>query len=216
MTCPSKSASSSCLSKKFDVFEFNEDDEHVEKASERILKKFGNPNMGRNSPLNKYKFLDFFAQGSQTLHTEISTDPIEVDEDVPQGSKILDEGISCDPIGIHEEVPQETKCSQKEIGNIASEIGTCRMSHQCACATSFTIAVERDAAKEEIPRVDDFLHSNSNSGNESLGLVSDDDDRIETSSSSPSTLSESEVSLEDQVFDHGSGAFEIVSLCTTF
>ncbi|KAJ7968305.1 putative Sentrin/sumo-specific protease [Quillaja saponaria] len=214
MTRASRSASSSCSRKKFDVFEFNEDDEHVEKASVRLLDKFGNPKKGcnsRKSPVNKYKFLEFFAQGSKTFHEESSTDPIEVDEEGPQGVKTLDKEISNDPIEVDLEGLQETKCLQKELGNRASDFDTCSMSHQIACATSCSIAVEPDAVKEEISRVDDFLHFSSNSGNESLGMVSAEDDRIETSSSSPSTLSaaESEVSLENQVYDHGSGAFEI-------
>ena len=52
--------SRSSSGKRFDVFEFAEEDEQVEKASQRFLGMFGNPKKPKPkppSPLSKYTFL---------------------------------------------------------------------------------------------------------------------------------------------------------------
>ena len=56
---PKSSVSATSSSrKKFDVFEFNDEDARVQKISEKILGKFRNPKKERKSPIDRYKFLE--------------------------------------------------------------------------------------------------------------------------------------------------------------
>lgn len=58
-------SSSSSSTNKFDVFEFNEQEEKIEKASQRLLGKFKNPS---TSPISKYQFL----QVCKSFHSALS------------------------------------------------------------------------------------------------------------------------------------------------
>ncbi|XVF67282.1 hypothetical protein PTKIN_Ptkin10aG0108300 [Pterospermum kingtungense] len=63
-------------SKRFDVFDFSNEDERIQMESAKILARFKNPKKccKSPSPLNKYKFLQCFAR-----QNEISKTPIDVD-----------------------------------------------------------------------------------------------------------------------------------------
>ncbi|XVF44852.1 hypothetical protein PTKIN_Ptkin02bG0157100 [Pterospermum kingtungense] len=98
--------------KRFDVFDFTDEDERVERESAEILRKFKNPKRCRNasSPLNKYKFLQRFA-----WQNEISYRPIDLDVEDCSGTKRKE--IINRPIELDSEVTESQFARQNEISN---------------------------------------------------------------------------------------------------
>lgn len=181
-------------SKRFQAFEFNADDEVVEKQSAKMIAKFRNLMKPRNrkstknkyldSPIIKYKFLHCF---TKNLEKEFRNESIDVDAGVAHG----------------------TKTPQKEITTLlldddATDVGT----------------VAEDgggAAREEMPRLDvSVVSSSPNHEKKQVCAISDDDERIEMRSSSTliSSPSTSEAPLEEQESYPGSGGYEIVETAT--
>ncbi|XP_061370838.1 probable ubiquitin-like-specific protease 2A isoform X2 [Gastrolobium bilobum] len=193
-----KQSCSSSATKKFEVFEFNEDEEEIEKVSQMMLDKFTNPSKSCSSPITKYDFLQAFARGSQPLSKHVTGDPIDLDA----------------------EEEEETKCSQEEVTNKSLEVddddgvggsGT-SIDNQDKCANSCSINIPlQNCTDEEITGYTDIVESNFDLKNQSLDMVSEDDDDSSQigSSTSISNLSEFEVNLEDKLVELGSTAFEI-------
>ncbi|BBH09216.1 Cysteine proteinases superfamily protein [Prunus dulcis] len=180
-------------SKRFQAFEFNADDEVVEKQSAKMIAKFRNLMKPRNkkstknkyldSPIIKYKFLHCF---TKNLEKEFRNEPIDVDAGVAHG----------------------TKTPQKEITTLlldddATDVGT--------------VAEDGGAAGEEMPGLDvSVVSSSPNHEKKQVCAISDDDERIEMRSSSTlvSSPSTSEAPLEEQESYPGSGGYEIVETAT--
>ncbi|KAK4563782.1 hypothetical protein RGQ29_006060 [Quercus rubra] len=221
--------SRSSSGKRFDVFEFAEEDEQVEKASQRFLGMFGNPKKPKPkppSPLSKYTFLQCFAQDTETPPKEINNAPIDIDAEgtVARDTKTPLKEIRNAPIDIDAE---ETKSPQKEfdvasqrfkilrkkVGTELLDIDASDTDHQCPMEFS----VEDGTVRVETPGLDTLLlSSSSNSENKEVGTASDYDDNIgtcsSTSDSSPAIDFSSKlrtVSLEEQVSECGSGGDEI-------
>lgn len=57
MTQRTFSSSSSPIN-KFDVFNFDDEEENIEKVSEKMIEKFKNPNNPTSPPISKYQFLE--------------------------------------------------------------------------------------------------------------------------------------------------------------
>ncbi|ONH90694.1 hypothetical protein PRUPE_8G069500 [Prunus persica] len=180
-------------SKRFQAFEFNADDEVVEKQSAKMIAKFRNLMKPRNkkstknkyldSPIIKYKFLHCF---TKNLEKEFRNEAIDVDAGVAHG----------------------TKTPQKEITTLlldddATDVGT--------------VAEDGGAAGEEMPGLDvSVVSSSPNHEKNQVCAISDDDERIEMCSSSTlvSSPSTSEAPLEEQESYPGSGGYEIVETAT--
>ncbi|VVA36008.1 PREDICTED: probable ubiquitin-like-specific [Prunus dulcis] len=180
-------------SKRFQAFEFNADDEVVEKQSAKMIAKFRNLMKPRNkkstknkyldSPIIKYKFLHCF---TKNLEKEFRNEPIDVDAGVAHG----------------------TKTPQKEITTLlldddATDVGT--------------VAEDGGAAGEEMPGLDvSVVSSSPNHEKKQVCAISDDDERIEMRSSSTlvSSPSTSEAPLEEHESYPGFGGYEIVETAT--
>ncbi|XP_050260702.1 probable ubiquitin-like-specific protease 2A isoform X4 [Quercus robur] len=219
--------SRSSSGKRFDVFEFAEEDEQVEKASQRFLGMFGNPKKPKPkppSPLSKYTFLQCFAQDTETPPKEINNAPIDIDAEVSRDTKTPLKEIRNAPIDIDAE---ETKSPQKEfdvasqrfktlrkkVGTELLDIDASDTDHQCP----MELSIEDGTVRVETPGLDTLLlSSSSNSENKEVGMASDYEDNIgtcsSTSASSPAIDFSSKlrtVSLEEQVSEYGSGGYEI-------
>ncbi|KAL5855045.1 hypothetical protein ACOSQ4_004847 [Xanthoceras sorbifolium] len=229
--------------KRFQVFDFNEDDERVENTSAKLLGKYGIPKRKHRklTPINKYTFLECYAGGNMSPQKEISNEPIDVDKEVVEGAKprkILFEAIdvngvaqgnksqqieisnepidvdngvvegakpqqiliSNEPVNFHVEVSQGSKTQEKEITEkFMNNVGKGNQTPR-----------EHDAFKE-VAGWDIFLPSNSlDYENEQVGVISDDDECIEMTSSSTSSFpySKNEVLLGEQVAECGYGLDE--------
>ncbi|XP_065621187.1 probable ubiquitin-like-specific protease 2A isoform X1 [Quercus suber] len=225
--------SRSSSGKRFDVFEFAEEDERVEKASQRFLGMFGKPKKPKPkppSPLSKYTFLQCFAQDTKTPPKEINNAPIDIDAEVARDSKTPLKEIRNAPIDVDAE---ETKSPQKEfdvasqrfktlrkkVGTELLDIDASDTDHQCP----MELSVEDGTVRAETPGLDTLLLSSSSNSevnayansNKEVGLASDYDDNIgtcsSTSDSSPAIDFSSKlrtVSLEEQVSEDGSGGYE--------
>ncbi|KAM3742484.1 hypothetical protein ACB098_07G071500 [Castanea mollissima] len=221
--------SRSSSGKRFDVFEFAEEDEQVEKASQRFLGMFGNPKKPKPkpnppSPLSTYTFLHCFAQDTKTPPKEINNAPIDIDAEVAQDTKTPLKEIRNAPIDIDAEetrslqkefdvASQRFKTLRKKVGTELLDIDASDTDHQCPTELS----VEDGTVRVETPGLDTLLLSSSpNSENKEVGMASDYDDNIgtcsSTSASSPAIDFSSKlrtVSLEEQVLEYGSGGYEI-------
>lgn len=187
MIRPSSSA------KRFDVFEFTEEDERVEKASRKFLDMFGNPK-SQPSPLTKYTFLQCFAQDTKTMPKEISNAPIDIDAEETQS-----------PQKEFALAAQRIKTPQKEVGNELLDIDD-------SDSVPMELSVQDGTARVETSELETLLvSSSSNSENMEVGMVSGYDDMIGMCSSSTSASSPAidEVSLEEQVLAYGSGGYKI-------
>ncbi|RDX60846.1 putative ubiquitin-like-specific protease 2A, partial [Mucuna pruriens] len=198
MTRRTRSSSSSSSTKKFQVFEFNDEEENVEKDSQRILDKFANPSRSHSSPITKYDFLQAFAGASESLSIDVTADPIDLDAEP--------------------EKEEETKCSPAEFTNKPLEAvdnddgGGIDVDNQGIYGNPCSIDMPLQYCDDkEVPGYNDFVESDFDSKNQSLDAVSDVDDSSQMSSSSTSTSNPSEdgVNFGDQIVDHVSSAFEI-------
>ncbi|KAI5448374.1 hypothetical protein KIW84_015697, partial [Lathyrus oleraceus] len=83
MTQRTFSSSSSPIN-KFDVFNFDDEEENIEKVSEKMIEKFKNPNNPTSPPISKYQFLEAFAHGSQSERQSkhFPVEPIDLDDDL--------------------------------------------------------------------------------------------------------------------------------------
>ncbi|KAI4296439.1 hypothetical protein L6164_036396 [Bauhinia variegata] len=180
MTRSARSASSS--SKKFDVFEFNEEDARIQKASEKILCKFGNPKKSGNFPVDKYTFLEVFSRGPKTPHESISCDPVDLDAKV--------------------------KCSAEDVSNKLLEVDDSDMDDQCLYANSYSKEASQKncTVKEEIPG---FGNDSLNMVSDDDGDDDDDSNEIDSSSTSTSTLSPAKVGEDQLLLEHGCTASEV-------
>ncbi|XP_030943367.1 probable ubiquitin-like-specific protease 2A isoform X3 [Quercus lobata] len=219
--------SRSSSGKRFDVFEFAEEDEQVEKASQRFLGMFGNPKKPKPkppSPLSKYTFLQCFAQDTETPPKEINNAPIDIDAEVSRDTKTPLKEIRNAPIDIDAEetkslqkefdvASQRFKTLRKKVGTELLDIDASDTDHQCP----MELSIEDGTVRVETPGLDTLLlSSSSNSENKEVGMASDYEDNIgtcsSTSASSPAIDFSSKlrtVSLEEQVSEYGSGGYEI-------
>ncbi|XP_024957947.2 probable ubiquitin-like-specific protease 2A isoform X3 [Citrus sinensis] len=165
--------------KKYKVFEFSEEDELVEKTAKKMLGKYSNPskNQRHSSPIDKYKFLQFFSQGTKPQQKKIISEIVDVDAGVTQGAEFEDVGISQEPIGIDD----------GDAMSIQREDGAFR---EVALLDNFSLSSSKNYGNEQVGLISD----------------SDDDDCMEMSSpaTSSSPLSVNGVLLEEQVAECGS------------
>ncbi|KAJ6733769.1 UBIQUITIN-LIKE-SPECIFIC PROTEASE 2A-RELATED [Salix koriyanagi] len=162
-------------SRKFSVFEFDDEEEKVEKESARLVGKFRVRKRKRNcnkkndntSPRAKYKSLRFFGGCTGAIKIESSNDPIDIDD------KLID----VDSGG-------ETNFLCKGNNNEVVDIDPTDVDGQCQYSVSAPARMPQEdcSVKEEISRLD-RLFSFSNYENESVGRVSDNDAGVEISSS---------------------------------
>ncbi|KAL2342056.1 hypothetical protein Fmac_009996 [Flemingia macrophylla] len=198
MTRRTRSSSSSSSTKKFQVFEFNGEEENVEMMSRRILNKFANPRRSLSSPVTKYYFLQAFSSGSKPPPAEFPADPIDLDAE-----------------------PGETKCSTEEVTDKPLETvddddhgGGVDVDTEGKCDNQCSVDMPlQHSAEKEISSNADFVESDFELKNQSLDVASEDGDSSQTSSSSTSTstsnLSDDEVRFGDRLGDDDSAAFEI-------
>ncbi|KAJ6677779.1 UBIQUITIN-LIKE-SPECIFIC PROTEASE 2A-RELATED [Salix viminalis] len=170
-------------SRKFSVFEFDEEEEKVEKESARLVGKFrvrkrkrnSNKKNDNTSPRAKYKSLRCFGGCTGAIKIESSNNPIDID----------DKPIDVDSGG-------ETNSICKGNNNEVVDIDPTDVDGQCQYSVSAPARMPQEdcSVKEEISRLD-RLFSFSNYENESVGRVSDNDAGVEISSStSVSSLAE--------------------------
>ncbi|XP_027930647.1 probable ubiquitin-like-specific protease 2A isoform X2 [Vigna unguiculata] len=213
MTRRPRSSSSSLSTKKFDVFEFNDEDHSIEKVSKKILRKFQNPSRSRSSPVTKYDFLQAFASGSNSR-------PVSID-------------ITADHIDLDDEQEEEvTRCSAKELADQPLEVVVDddddddddghdddgrgqdddydleKIDTQSSIDTPLQLSADK-----EISGCSDFVESDFDS--KSLGVASDDDDdasQKSSSSISSSNPSEDEVNFGDQLVEHDDSAAFVINV----
>ncbi|GMJ03471.1 Arabidopsis SUMO protease 1, SUMO PROTEASE RELATED TO FERTILITY1 [Hibiscus trionum] len=187
--------------KRFDVFDFADEDERVERESAEILGRFKNPKRCRraSSPLYKYKFLQCFAGGN-----EISKSPIDLEVEDCNRTKGT-EGSSNQPIELDSEVTepqfvQKRKASESEKIDGPIDLDEGQVTKTAPKASRYEV-VDINASvtdpqctlpahhpvntREEIYDLGNFLQSfSSNYKNERVGMISNDDDLIQLSSAS--------------------------------
>ncbi|KAG6767495.1 hypothetical protein POTOM_028700 [Populus tomentosa] len=169
-------------SQKFSVFEFDEEEEKVEKESARFVGKFRIQKRRRNgnnkdddaSPRTKYKSLQCFGGCTGAVKIESSNEPIDIDH----------EPIDVDCGG-------ETNSLCKGNSNEVVDIDPTNVEGQCQYSVSAPACMpQEDCSVKEISQLDRFF-SFSNYENESVGRILDNDVGIEMSScTSVSTLVE--------------------------
>ncbi|XP_022744686.1 probable ubiquitin-like-specific protease 2A isoform X2 [Durio zibethinus] len=209
-------------SKRFDVFDFADEEERVERESAEILGRFKNPKKCRKtaSPLKKYKFLQCFARPNEIIKTPIDLDvevadcsrtkqkdisnrPIELDSEVTelkflQSHKTWEKKKIDGPIDIDTKEVQATKTAEKGTGYKFGDVNASVTGQQCTFPSNCPMKMRQ----EDIFDLDTSLQSFSSSyKNERFGMISDDDDRIEMSSSA---FASSHVECrEEQLSVHG-------------
>ncbi|CAK7355234.1 unnamed protein product [Dovyalis caffra] len=180
---------------KFSVFEFDEEEEKVEKESARFVDKFrirkrkrnGNNKDDDTSPLTND---DDRQVGGCTgaVKVESSTEPIDIDDG---------------PIDVDTGVAGETNTLCEGNSNDVVDIDVTVIDDPCQYSVSAPARMPQEDCdvKEDISRLDTLrLSSFSNYENESVGTISDNDVGIEMSSStSVSSLTENEAPLGKQV-----------------
>ncbi|KAK9286910.1 hypothetical protein L1049_015317 [Liquidambar formosana] len=179
--------------RRFDVYEFNEEDEGVQSASERFLVRFGKPKSD-DAPITKYTFLECFAQDFKPQRKERTDKPIDVDTTVM--------GHQCTTSVSHGRVVllEDSTChNYLDSGSIFPESNS-------FSAGALNLGVTSAGSKP----VDSTL-TLSLSDNEPIDMISDSDESIGMSSSSTSVsdLGENEGPLDEPVPECGIGAWEI-------
>ncbi|XP_052310501.1 probable ubiquitin-like-specific protease 2B isoform X4 [Populus trichocarpa] len=187
-------------SQKFSVFEFDEEEEKVEKESARFVGKFriqkrrrnGNNKDDDTSPRTKYKSLQCFGGCTGAVKIESSNEPIDIDDE---------------PIDVDCGVAGETNSLCKGNSNEVVDIDPTDVEGQCQYSVSAPACMpQEDCSVKEISRLDRLFRF-SNYENESVGRISDNDVGIEMSSStSVSTLVEN---AGNQVLERGSVGHKI-------
>ncbi|XP_012568674.1 probable ubiquitin-like-specific protease 2A isoform X2 [Cicer arietinum] len=173
---------------KFDVFEFNEEEE---KVSSKMFSKFTNPNKPRSSPISKYDFLQAFAQSSKPPSKSVPVDPIDLDDE--------------------QDDEEETKCSQEKVFNKRLEIDddedddTGIDNHGKNGNACLMDSPLQHVADKAITGYAECIDSDFDLKNQSLDMLSDDDD----DSSEMSSSSKFEDCFEDQLVADDSAAFKI-------
>ncbi|KAK0590747.1 hypothetical protein LWI29_031205 [Acer saccharum] len=210
--------------KRFQVFDFDEEDEHIENTSAKLLCKYGIHKRKNRKPaptIDKYSFLECFVEGAKLRQIEFSNEPIDVDVGVSRGSKSQQIEISNELIDVDNGVAQRSKTQQKEItekfmnnDNVGKGNQTPREHDAFREVENFMnndnvgkgnqMPREHDAFRE-VDGWDAILPSNSlDYENEQVGVISDDDECTETSSSTSSfPFSENEVLVGEQVTECG-------------
>ncbi|KAL9414522.1 hypothetical protein AB3S75_042898 [Citrus x aurantiifolia] len=163
--------------KKYKVFEFSEEDELVEKTAKKMLGKYSNPrkNQRHSSPIDKYKFLQFFSQGAKPQQKKIINEIVDVDAGVTQGAEFQDVGISQEPIDIND----------GDAMSIQREDGAFR---EVALLDNFSLSSSKSYGNEQIGLISD----------------NDDCMEMSSLATSSSPLSVNGVLLEEQVAECGS------------
>ncbi|XP_039019621.1 probable ubiquitin-like-specific protease 2A isoform X2 [Hibiscus syriacus] len=213
--------------KRFDVFDFADDDERVERESAEIAGRFKNPKRCRkaSSPIHKYTFLQLFAGANEiskspidlegedchrTKQTESSSNqPIELDSEVTKPpflqSRKASESEKIDgPIDVDE--GQVTKTTPKTRRYEVEDVNASVTGPQC------TPAICPVNMREEIYISGNSLRSfSSNYENERVSMRSNDNGLIQLSSPSASASSYVEFggSPEEQLPVNDSDAHEI-------
>ncbi|XP_022725960.1 probable ubiquitin-like-specific protease 2A [Durio zibethinus] len=217
-------------SKLFDIFDFADEDERVERESTEILGRFKKPKRCRKAPfpLNKYKFLQRF-----TRQNEISNRAIDLDLEVADCSRAKRKQISNRPIALDSEVTEphflqsrntwEKKKFDGPIDVDAEEVQATKTAQKGSVTgrsvagvtgqqSTFPANCPKNMREEEILDLDTPLWSfSSNYENERVGMILDDDNWIKMNSSSPSASSHVEYgdSPEEQLSVHDSDVHEI-------
>ncbi|XP_014518869.1 probable ubiquitin-like-specific protease 2A isoform X4 [Vigna radiata var. radiata] len=204
MTRRPRSSSSSFSTKKFDVFEFNEEDHSIEKVSKRILRKFQNPSKSRSSSITKYDFLQAFASGSncRPVSIDITADHIDLDDEQEEEvTRCSVEKLADQPL----EVVDDDDGREHDDGYDREKIDT-----QSSIDTPLPLSADK-----EISGCGDFVESDFDWKNQSLGVASDDDDdasQMSSSSTSSSNPPEDEVDFRDQLVEHDDSAAFVINV----
>ncbi|XP_020537888.1 probable ubiquitin-like-specific protease 2A isoform X2 [Jatropha curcas] len=203
-------------SERYSVFDFNEDDEKVEKMSEKLLGKFGNSKKRKcdlSSPITKYKFLGFFAGCSRAQEKERGSEPIVVDggpidadsgrcaraQEKERGNEpiVLDDG----PIDV--DSGRGMKTLSEEVVNELIDIDANDLGNSHKPSISLPMCmVQEDGDVKEICCLDAHVPSSSSNDEKTVDMILDDDDEkseMSSSSISVSTLGEKEVPSKDLV-----------------
>ncbi|KAG5114031.1 hypothetical protein JHK82_037300 [Glycine max] len=154
------SSSSSSSTKKFEVFEFNDEDENVEKTSRKILRKFANPSTSssrsRSSTVTKYDFLQALASGtnSKPLSDDVTADPIDLDSEQEEEMKRSPEEVANKPLEVvvDDDGGGGGGGGGGGDGGVVDNRGKC--DNRCSIDTPLL-----DSADEEIPGHTDFAES---------------------------------------------------------
>ncbi|XP_052734894.1 probable ubiquitin-like-specific protease 2A isoform X2 [Vigna angularis] len=208
MTRRPRSSSSSFSTKKFDVFEFNDEDHSIEKVSKRILRKFQNPSKSRSSPVTKYDFLQAFASGSncRPVSIDITADHINLDDEQEEVTRCSAEELADQPLEVVIEVVDDDDGRGHDDGYDREKIDT-----QSLIDTPLPLSADK-----EISGCSDFVESDFDSKNRSLGVASDDDDddasQMSYSSTSSSNPPEDEVDFGDQLVEHDDSAAFVINV----
>ncbi|XP_022141974.1 probable ubiquitin-like-specific protease 2A isoform X3 [Momordica charantia] len=103
--------------KRFDVFDFSQDDHRVEEVSQSLLGKFST---GSSSAVTKYQFLQCFAKGAASLRENVSVEFIDIDAEVEKGADTdsLCEDVSYEITHINSKVAK----GAESLGNVSIEL----------------------------------------------------------------------------------------------
>ncbi|KAI3445786.1 hypothetical protein Pfo_002451 [Paulownia fortunei] len=172
---------------KFSVFEFADDDLRVETESRKTLAKFGTKSPSKKpahhrQPVDKYVFLEFFAQGTMTQQKDSGNDMLDVDV---TGSVFQDRTFGTDVTISSGSLNYESHPLSflKHQGSECSSFGVKSCAPGCRKTGGYTTGRKH---------------------NKVLCVDSDEDGRTELRSSSSSfDLAENEGSLEEQSSEYG-------------
>ncbi|CAK8530321.1 unnamed protein product [Lathyrus sativus] len=216
MTQRTFSSSSSSIN-KFDVFNFDDEEENIEKVSEKMIGKFKNPNNPTSPPISKYQFLEAFAHGSQSEHQSkhFPVEPIDLDDDLEDDEEEgkftteevfnqpleVDNDDDVDDVGDDDEVEEDDTCIDNQAKN----------ANACSIDSSLQYFADKDDNGYA-----EFEDSYFDLKNQSLHALSDDededdDDSSEMGVSSNSTFDPSnfEDCFEDELVKADCSAFKI-------
>ncbi|KAL4362506.1 hypothetical protein GQ457_04G003530 [Hibiscus cannabinus] len=196
---------------RFDVFDFTDGDERVEREPAAIPARFKNPNHGRKaiSPLNKQDFLQCFARKS-----EISNRPIDIDE-VAGCSSTKKMEASNVLIELDSEVTEPQLPWKNEIGNRQIDLDVeALQSRKTRKKKKTDEAIDVDAKEVQVTKTAERQFTFPASRpvkHERVSVLSDDGDGIEIISSSAFASSPVECRdySEEQLSVHASKGHEI-------
>uniref|UniRef100_A0A7N0TW01 Ubiquitin-like protease family profile domain-containing protein n=1 Tax=Kalanchoe fedtschenkoi TaxID=63787 RepID=A0A7N0TW01_KALFE len=105
---------------RYEVFDFGDDEDFVQKESARIVRKFPKP--VEPSPVTKYTFLKLFSKESTPTQKKTDVAPIDVGSSVPQETKIGRKGCMDDIYSRSQNnCPRQNPRSSRPVGYIVEE-----------------------------------------------------------------------------------------------
>lgn len=187
---------------KFSAYEFNEEEERIEKRSQDIVKKYQpkNPKMSGSSnddhtSIDKYTFLEFFGKQNMDHCKDTSHEPVDIDaiEDAVKGR-----ASGLDAYALSSSSNYKTAVHSRSNDRDARDV--------ISGANFYAIRGTKVGVASSSSNLRENTQNHFLSDNELIGITSDDDDSTE--STCKSYHADSEGLLEEQAVANGVGGCE--------